>query len=137
MKIITPIKSIRKYCLWCCCGSTKEVKLCPIYDCPLHPYRMGKRPNSQALLGLNSQIGKEDSKASSFLTPVKAVREKCRDCSTYRTKEIRNCKHTDCDLHPYRMGKNPNRKGIGGNSNLNPKKGCSASSNDIVDRSVI
>jgi hypothetical protein len=28
--------------------------------------------------------------------------------------EVRLCPCEDCALHPYRMGHNPNRKGIGG-----------------------
>lgn len=44
LKVLTPIKAIRAKCIDCCCGMTKEVKLCPITTCPLYPYRMGKRP---------------------------------------------------------------------------------------------
>ncbi len=40
----TPVKSIRKHCLWCCCGSFNLVKDCPVTDCPLWSYRLGKRP---------------------------------------------------------------------------------------------
>jgi len=43
MKHITPIKAIRLKCLDCWCGSYKEVRLCLVKDCPLHPYRHGKR----------------------------------------------------------------------------------------------
>lgn len=43
--MLTPIKAIRAKCLDCCCGSAKEVGLCPIPDCSLHPYRFGKNPN--------------------------------------------------------------------------------------------
>lgn len=43
--MLTPIKAIRAKCLDCCCGSAKEVELCPIPDCSLHPYRFGKNPN--------------------------------------------------------------------------------------------
>ncbi len=43
--MLTPIKAIRAKCLDCCCGSAKEVELCPIPDCPLYPYRFGKNPN--------------------------------------------------------------------------------------------
>ena len=46
-------------------------------------------------------------------TPVKAIRAKCLECSNYQPKEVRNCLITDCPLYPFRMGKNPNRKGIG------------------------
>jgi len=35
-------KAIRKKCVDCSGDSTKEVRLCPIHDCFLYPYRMGK-----------------------------------------------------------------------------------------------
>ncbi len=40
----TAVKSIRAYCIECGDGTYKEVRLCPIVDCPLYPYRFGKRP---------------------------------------------------------------------------------------------
>jgi len=44
---LTPMKAIRKKCLDDCSnGSYKEVKLCPITDCALYPYRFGKRPST-------------------------------------------------------------------------------------------
>ena len=46
----TPLKSIRAKCLDCCGGSAKEVRLCPIPDCPLFPFRFGKNPNLQRKL---------------------------------------------------------------------------------------
>ena len=45
----TPIKAMRAKCLDCSCGSTKEIQLCPVIECPLYPYRFGKRP-SQAIV---------------------------------------------------------------------------------------
>lgn len=46
-KRLTPIKAIRKKCLECCCGQTKEVHLCPIKDCALWGYRFGHRPKQE------------------------------------------------------------------------------------------
>lgn len=43
---MTPIKSIRAKCLDCCCGSFQEVKECAVKNCPLYPYRLGKRPKA-------------------------------------------------------------------------------------------
>ena len=43
-KFLTPIKAMRKYCYECSGFSFSEVKLCNIPDCPLYPYRLGKRP---------------------------------------------------------------------------------------------
>ena len=47
------------------------------------------------------------------LTPLKAIRAKCLDCSGGQPSEVRECPDTECSLYPYRFGKNPNRKGIG------------------------
>lgn len=44
-KTLTPMKAIRAKCLDCCCGSSKEVELCPALNCSLYPYRFGKNPN--------------------------------------------------------------------------------------------
>ena len=44
MKHLTPIKAIRAKCLDCCCWQVKEVRLCPVENCALWSYRMGKRP---------------------------------------------------------------------------------------------
>lgn len=44
---MTPIKSIRAYCVnHCMCGQMQEVRLCPCVKCELWPYRMGKRPTT-------------------------------------------------------------------------------------------
>ena len=44
MEIKNPVKAIRAKCLNCCCGSSNEVKLCPVNDCALWPFRFGKNP---------------------------------------------------------------------------------------------
>jgi hypothetical protein len=47
------------------------------------------------------------------LTPIKAIRAKCLDCSGFQPSEVRRCDIMECSLFPYRLGKNPNRAGIG------------------------
>jgi len=44
-------------------------------------------------------------------TPVKAIRAKCLDCSAGSFHEVKECVIPDCPLYPFRLGKNPNRKG--------------------------
>lgn len=44
-------------------------------------------------------------------SPLKAIRAKCLDCSGDYINEVRECPITDCPLYPFRMGKNPFRKG--------------------------
>ena len=39
---MTPLKAIRAHCTECMCGQVKEIKLCVMDSCPLHPFRMGK-----------------------------------------------------------------------------------------------
>jgi len=41
----TPIKAIRAKCKDCSAGQVSEVRKCPLKECPLYPYRMGKRPS--------------------------------------------------------------------------------------------
>lgn len=43
-KRISPLKAIRLKCLDCSCGSSNEVKLCPVVKCPLYPFRDGHNP---------------------------------------------------------------------------------------------
>lgn len=43
------------------------------------------------------------------LTPLKAIRAKCRDCSNDQVAEIRKCPITDCALYEYRMGHRPKK----------------------------
>lgn len=38
----SPLKAIRAKCLDCSGGSAQEVRLCPIKDCPLFAFRMGR-----------------------------------------------------------------------------------------------
>jgi hypothetical protein len=47
-------------------------------------------------------------------TPLQAIRRKCLDCCYGSPKEVRLCEADYCSLHPYRLGKNPKRRGIGG-----------------------
>jgi len=94
---MTPLQAIRKYCLWCMCGSIREVSLCTSNEtnpkCPLWPLRFGKR-----VKGYRS---------------LKQIRLKCLDCSSESPKEVRECRFKDCPLYQYRMGKNPKLKGKG------------------------
>ena len=49
-----------------------------------------------------------------MLSPLKAIRAKCLDCMCDQPQEVRLCPCESCPLWPYRMGHNPNRKGISG-----------------------
>lgn len=41
------------------------------------------------------------------LTPIKAIRLKCLDCSLGNRTEIKECPVTGCPIYPYRLGKLP------------------------------
>ena len=45
------------------------------------------------------------------LTPLKAIKKHCLECSGYEKKQVRECVIKDCVLFPYRLGSNPNRRG--------------------------
>lgn len=44
------------------------------------------------------------------ISPLKAIREKCLDCSCGSRKEVELCPISKCALFPFRFGKNPFRK---------------------------
>jgi hypothetical protein len=46
------------------------------------------------------------------LTPVQAHRAHCLRCTAGSTKRVRECPQKDCPSYPFRMGKNPNRRGV-------------------------
>jgi len=47
------------------------------------------------------------------LTPLKAIRKNCLDCSGGSPAEATNCVIPECPLYEYRLGTNPHRLGVG------------------------
>lgn len=43
------------------------------------------------------------------VTPIKAIRAKCKDCTCNQINEIRECIIKTCPIYPYRMGKRPQK----------------------------
>lgn len=66
--------------------------------------------------------------SESILTPVKAIRAYCIECMGGDKAEVRRC-NLICPLWPYRLGKNPNRKGQGGKA-VNTENGNSSCENE-------
>lgn len=58
--ILTPMRAIRAKCIDCCCGQKNEVRLCPCTDCPLYPYRMGRRPGKAGTTAGNDGIDTQE-----------------------------------------------------------------------------
>ena len=54
-------RAIRMMCLSCCCGNSAEVRRCEITDCPLWPWRSGRRPSQNAQEGENRALGSRSS----------------------------------------------------------------------------
>jgi len=48
-RIPSSLKTTRKKCLDCVCGSASEVKLCHLSNCPSWPYRFGRSPKEEDL----------------------------------------------------------------------------------------
>jgi hypothetical protein len=40
----SPLQRIKEKCLECSAGSPTEVRECPVVDCALYEYRLGKNP---------------------------------------------------------------------------------------------
>lgn len=44
------------------------------------------------------------------MTPLKAIKLKCLDCSANQPEEVKECPVSSCSLYQYRFGKSLNRK---------------------------
>lgn len=54
----------------------------------------------------------KDGHETMILSPIKACRKKCLECSNFQISEIEHCSMTDCALYPFRFGKDPGRKKV-------------------------
>jgi len=97
-KRLKPLKAVRHKCLDCCNEKPLEVRLCPVKDCALWPYRFGRSPAPEIKRELPSVL--------------RSMRLKCLGCAGSR-KGVRECWVRDCPLYPYRFGKNPARSRSG------------------------
>ena len=94
---MTPKETVKAYCTQCL-GLT-QFNAVAVQDCqgdqafagpcPFFPYRLGKR------------------------TPVRVFRAFCIDCMGGQPRLVKDCPATTCEVFPYRMGKNPAKKGQG------------------------
>ena len=57
----TPLRSIRYFCIDCCCGQKRLVANCPDGACALHPFRFGRNPNRRGLGNPTSLQKRSDS----------------------------------------------------------------------------
>ena len=48
------------------------------------------------------------------LTSLSAIKAFCRECVGWKSSEVGQCTSTLCPLYPFRFGRNPSRKGVGG-----------------------
>lgn len=102
MTKLTPTAAVRAYCTHCLGMvqfNSEQVKDCQgnqAYQgfCPFFPYCMGKR------------------------IPVKVFRAFCLQCMGGDRELVKECETVNCPVHPYRMGKNPAKKGQGASSEI-------------------
>src|SRR5215470_9872701 len=116
MVVPPPLSAGRQYCTWCC-GSASEVNRCPARSCPLWPFRSGRKPTPEILADAGDRTMyplERRTQVGGFYegggTPLKAIKYLCRDCSGGSKVDVRACSYADCPLHPFRLGKNPNRR---------------------------
>ncbi|MEK6645320.1 MAG: hypothetical protein AABY84_01400 [Candidatus Firestonebacteria bacterium] len=112
MRKLTPIWAINYFCKTCGegrnidCNSiiTNHYKGTPYWECSLLEYKFGKRPFIRKRFQL------------------KAIKEHCLYCMNGSSKEVNLCPSiTTCYLYQFRLGYNPNRKGIGEINSVSPK----------------
>jgi hypothetical protein len=90
MRKPTPLQAIRKRCVWCCGGSTKDVAFCSARGCVLHPWRFGKVP------------------VGATMSALRTIRQKCLNDCGEPSAAVQACDLVECPLHLFRLGKSPN-----------------------------
>jgi hypothetical protein len=113
----SPLRAVRAHCLCCCDGNAREAALCPARRCPLWLLRSGHRAKAHDV-EQNADVAlhpSEDPLTTSELhnqagVTLRAIRRRCIDCAGGSPGDVRTCSFTTCPLHPFRLGKNPNRR---------------------------
>ena len=104
----SPIQAIHSFCKQC--QNTRfstHVEACNYLECPLWGYRMGKPDSGKyrtPLGGLKTYCMRECQALEGAKPPTEEVKNCMGDCPASEAGE-------PCPLFPFRMGKNPNRKG--------------------------
>ena len=70
--------------------------------------------------GVNRESGGVMARAGS---PLRAIREKCLDCTCQQPVEVRECRIQTCALWPFRMGKDVRLQGRKNAGSFKPKGG--------------
>ena len=99
-KKLTPLRSVRAYCLWCS-DTSPEVSQCPSESCALWPYRHGHNPKL-ATKGMTATYSIDEK-----MTATKAIGIRCRDCHQTRG----DCKCPECPLYHIRQKARISRRG--------------------------
>lgn len=92
MQRLTPLRAIRKYCVWCCADNPIEPRFCVVKNCSLYKFRLGQGRGRY----------------------LKGIRLRCLNCSAFVSDDVKDCQFQDCPLFYYRFGRSPHRKGKGG-----------------------
>ena len=82
---MTTKKAIRLYCLECGGGQYAEVRLCPVVNCHLYPYRMGRKIKSTNTAKTEGE--KPEAEELSGMPPKIEPRTNQGHCSTIIKKE--------------------------------------------------
>ena len=120
VELLPPLRAIRFHCVQCCAEYKRwpnGPRGCNTPQCGVYAYRNGGR------------------KPDAPHTPLRSIRRRCLQCA-YTRREARNCSDQEnCHLFPYRLGRNPNRSGVGRERNLkgsNPPLNCGLGAPDRV-----
>ena len=96
--------AIRARCIDCCGYEPSKVTECPMTDCPLWEFRMGKDP-------YHTKVGeRKQPQEGQPCNRKRAIRAKCLDCCLDSDNEVRLCPADTCPLWEFRLGNDPYRK---------------------------
>jgi hypothetical protein len=70
LEVVSPLKTIRRYCLGCGNGSPLEVRLCPHTKCELYLWRLGHDPRREKKVITEGQRKKLQARLKNKNCPV-------------------------------------------------------------------
>lgn len=80
------------------------VSMCSVHSGPFVWDQVNQIELWRKIMAIEHTFAGKNGPETMVLTPMKAIRKKCLECSAWQPKEVKACPIKDCALYPYRFG---------------------------------
>lgn len=99
-------RELFQHCIRC----TADIRRRIDYSVEMARPENDRRQPARKYMPITHKVQTKNGVETVALTPIKACRLKCLECSNWSSHEVKTCHIKDCALYPFRMGKNPGIK---------------------------